>query len=315
MVMKLVDALGNEYALPAGFGLAELSPPAFSLAMQQVLGRHGAAVEPGLGALAVREIQIQGKLMDKDLIDAGSLQAARAAAMADYYALIGFLSNARQAGPVRIYRETGIVVDPAAVGYDADLAPLGYYLEGYLTGGTATPSWGSFGNGIIDVTLRLTCTRPSWQGHFNASSVSGTAGVGSTIEVPFSVLGTVPARPQLILYSAAGLTVGTGKKITLTIGSLSIAWNGSITAGHYLVFDCETGAIYNTTAALPAAARAQWSGASADNEITGVAAADLAEWASISWEFATGDHTLVVSSDDSTASLTAKVYFSNEYYG
>lgn len=313
MIMKLIDALGNEYALPDGFGIAELAPPSFALSMQQVIGRHGASVEPGLGACAVRDISIQGKLYDKTLIEAGTLQAARADAMSDYYALMGWLFNAQQLGPVRIYRETDIIVDPAGVGYDAALAPLGYYLEGYLTSASAPTSWGTFGNAVLDVVLRFACPRPYWQGHNNATSEAGTVGDSTSITKAFAVLGSVPARPQFILYSAAGLAVETGKNITLTVGALSVAWNGTIPAASYLVFDCATGQVF-TSAALPAAGRIDWDGASASNEASGLT--DTADWAALQWAFATGAYSLAVSSNMvAAASLTAHIRFSNEYYG
>lgn len=313
MLVKLIDALDNEYTFPDGFGLQELAPSPVSLALSKVIGRNGGAVDIGASSLAEKSVVIKGKIMDATLLDAGQLQAARASAMADYYEIQGFVNNARQYGPIRIYRETGIVIDPTDEDYDADLAPLGYCLLGYYVGGSAPPFWGAFGHAPIDLTLQFTCPRPYWQGHFNDSSATGALGTGSPLSVPFTVLGTVPASPQIVLYSAAGLSVPADKSITLTIGTLEVEWTGDIPAAGYIVFDCESGQVFSASA-MSAAGRIEWTGTPTTNKASGLL--DTDDWSIRQWDFATGAHELVVSSDmESPANITAHVRFANEYYG
>ena len=314
MQVKLVDAEGTELTLPEGFGITDLSPTEVSLAIQSIIGRNGSSIEPVLSAAGAKNLVIKGRLMDKDLIDAGSFQAARAAVLEDYFEILGFLNNARNLGAVKIYRESGVVVDPAAEGYDADLAPLGYHLLGYYKGGSAPTYWGGFGNAILDLTLNFTCPRPFWQGYFNIGSTAGNVGGGgAALSVPFSVVGSVPARPQIVLYSAAGLSVETGKKVTLSIGSLSLDWTGSIPAAGYVVFDCASGQAFSSEA-MPAEGAVVWDGDTTTNKAAGLL--DTSDWASRQWAFPTGDYALSVSSDQTAAAaITAYIRFSNEYYG
>lgn len=314
MQMKFVDADGNELLLPESFGFQELAPSSLNIAMQKVIGRHGGIVETGLSSFAEKVVLVKGRIMDCALLEEREYQAARASALSDYYEIMGFIVNALGKGPMKIYRENGIIINPSDAEYDADLAPLGYYIEGYLSSGVSTPIWGGAGNSVIDVSMTFTCPRPFWQGYFNTSSTAGNVGGGgAALSVPFSVVGSVPARPQIVLYSAAGLSVETGKKVTLSIGSLSLDWTGSIPAAGYVIFDCATGQVFSSTA-LGATGFVKWTGDSATNKASGLL--DTNDWAANRWEFATGSHTLVITSDMvSGAGLTAHVRFSNEYYG
>lgn len=313
MLVKFIDAMENELTLPDGFGFQELAPSPVSLALSKLIGRNGGVVDVGASSVVEKSVIVKGKIMDADLLDAGQLQAARASAMTLYYQIQGFVNNARQYGPIKIYRETGIVIDPDDEGYDADLAPLGYYLLGYYTGGSGTPHWGGFGNSVIDMTLRFTCPSPHWQGHFTDANASGPLGEGSPLSVPFAVLGSVPATPQIVLYSAAGLSVPADKSINLKVGTIEVEWTGDIAAGGYLVFDCASGQVYSS-AAMPAEGSIEWNGSPTTNKASGLL--DTDDWATRKWAFATGAHTLVVSSDmASPATITAHVRFTNEYYG
>lgn len=313
MQMKLVDVHDNEMLLPPGCGLQEISPADLSLAMQNVLGRDGSVVEPQQSALGPKRVRIVGKLMDAKLINSGKLKEARAASLSAYLQIVGFFNNARLLGPVCIYRESGIVIDPAHPDYDAALAPLGYCLQGYAVGGTATPLWGGFGNAIIDLSIQLTCPRPFWQGHFSGAWSTGLVGDGHTLAAQFDVLGTVPASPQVVLYSAAGLSIPADKSITLKIGTLEVEWTGEIPAGSYVVFDCETGQVF-LTAALLDGKKADWDGNPVTNKAPGLL--NATDWATKKWRFSSGSHEVVVLSDmvNSTI-LTAHIRFANEYYG
>lgn len=314
MQMKFVDYDGNELLLPDGFGIQELAPSTVSVALQRIIGRHGGFVESGISSVGEKMVVVKGRIMDCELLEAKSYQAARASALTTYYSIMGFLAAALRNGPVKIYKEDGIIVDPNHAEYDADLAPLGYYIEGYLSGGTSTPIWGGAGNAVIDVTISFVCANPFWQGYLNVSSTAGNiGGGGAALVVPFSVLGSVPARPQLVLYSAAGLSVETGKKITLSIGSLSLDWTGSIPAAGYVVFDCASGQAFSSEA-MPAEGAIEWDGATATNKAAGLL--DTDDWASRQWSFPTGDYALSVSSNQTAAAaITAYVRFRNEYYG
>jgi len=313
MLVKFIDAMENELTLPDGFGFQELAPSPVSLALSRLIGRNGGVVDVGASSVVEKSVIVKGKIMDADLLDAGQLQAARASAMTLYYQIQGFVNNARQYGPIKIYRETGIVIDPDDEGYDADLAPLGYYLLGYYTGGSGTPHWGGFGHAPIDLQMQFTCPRPFWQGHFEDANATGALGTGSPLSVPFTVLGTVPATPQIVLYSAAGLSVPADKGITLKVGTIEVTWTGDIPAGGYIVFDCESGQVFSSSA-MAATGRIEWSGTSTTNKASGLL--DTSDWAIRQWAFVAGAHELVVSSDmASPASITAHVRFTNEYYG
>ena len=314
MLIKLVDAQENELTLPDGFGLQGLAPSPVSLAILQLIGRDGGYVDKSLSSMGQKEVIIKGKLMEADLLEAQETQAARATSLALYMQIHGFVNNARQYGPIKIYRESDIVIDPNDENYDATLAPLGYYLLGYYSGGgEATPVWGGFGNSVIDMTLRFTCPSPHWQGHFTDANASGPLGEGSPLSVPFAVLGSVPATPQIVLYSAAGLSVPADKSINLKVGTIEVEWTGDIAAGGYLVFDCASGQVYSS-AAMPAEGSIEWNGSPTTNKASGLL--DTDDWATRKWAFATGAHTLVVSSDmASPATITAHVRFTNEYYG
>lgn len=316
MRVKLVASSGEEYILPDGFMVKQLPRLDTGTTVTPVLGKDGGVLDTSSASLSPKEIEITGRLMDPDLLEAENLQGARGSAISQYFEIMAFSSKARYQNPMRIFREADIVIDPSAPGYDAALEPLGYYLNGYFKGGSTGSLFGeNAGGGVVDVLLRFIVPNPLWHGLTHTVKQDGQVGNGQSIGMTFTNGGTADCYPVLIIQPSENMDLGPNEKVSLTIdGVATVSWAGSVGKNIPLIFDTASKQVYMAPG-LPAEGELPvWMKGISTNAASGLV--DMDGWASREWLFSPGVHSLLVSSNAATAvDVSVEVRFTDRYFG